>query len=506
MNIVRIIFGIMMLLLCTTQAYAVSYEEMNKQIAEFEESGQSRYAPKSMKKVIAYQGASMLAYEQQGSAFSKQARTTSQTEQLQHAIDATLKALDIAKSNAHTFTSKHRMLLELEKEAEVAFVYHHKPKKMPDMAVNEYYNHGKEQMDIAITATEQGKLNLADQAIKNSNSSYNKCIDAAMSGLIEQTQRAMSQASSLGAERFAPRLWAKTEAEFTLLEEYHDDIQRPAGKRHGVKRPQSIGLAYELAVFTQQMAIQVKEWRHDNGGHEKLALDARQLRLDIAGALQLPLDYNKVGIDIEAEKLVKEVKALKDSLVQAEKMKQQMRAKLEEEYELKLAKQRSEDQQMFTTKIANIKSAFNTKLEQETFETKRHKKVHALFKDSEADIVANLDGSLMIRARKINFEANSSKIGGQYFEFLGRIKEALNIYPERKVVIEGHTDSTGDEQVNRKLSLKRAEAIQEFLIAAGVDPNRLKALGYGEVKPIASNMYKKGRAMNRRIDIIIKAE
>ena len=63
----------------------------------------------------------------------------------------------------------------------------------------------------------------------------------------------------------------------------------------------------------------------------------------------------------------------------------------------------------------------------------------------------------------------------------------------------------GEVKANQKLSLKRAEAVRDFLIAAGTDAGRLKALGYGEVRPIASNEFKKGRAMNRRIDVAIAA-
>jgi len=183
----------------------------------------------------------------------------------------------------------------------------------------------------------------------------------------------------------------------------------------------------------------------------------------------------------------------------------QLRSTHEQQLLAQLQQQRIEDQQAFQSKVATIKDAFNTKLEQETFDTKRLKKVSALFEAQEADIISNLDGSLIIRAKKIQFPPNSNKVASEYFEFLGRIKEVLNMYPNRMVKIEGHTDSIGDEKVNRTLSLQRAESVLEFLIAAGIDAGRLRAQGFGEVKPIASNTYKKGRAMNRRIDIIIGA-
>ncbi|MCF6208313.1 MAG: OmpA family protein [Ghiorsea sp.] len=144
-------------------------------------------------------------------------------------------------------------------------------------------------------------------------------------------------------------------------------------------------------------------------------------------------------------------------------------------------------------------------MEQETFESKRQNKLRKQFQKDEVDIITNIYWSLVIRAKKVQFEPNSSKVDGKYFDVLARIKDALMLYPNRKISIEGHTDSSGDAKTNRKLSLQRAEAVRKFLTAAGMSASRIRALGFGEAKPIASNMYKKGRAMNRRIDIVIGA-
>ncbi len=120
------------------------------------------------------------------------------------------------------------------------------------------------------------------------------------------------------------------------------------------------------------------------------------------------------------------------------------------------------------------------------------------------EILANLDGSLLIRLKALKFRSGRSKIESKYFNLLGQLRQAMDIYQERHLSIEGHTDNQGDVKANQRLSLKRAEAVRDFLISAGAEATRLKALGYGEVRPIASNEFKQGRAMNRRIDIVIK--
>ncbi|MDX8387851.1 MAG: OmpA family protein [Ghiorsea sp.] len=504
----RLSFVCLLLFFNISFASAMTLDQLNQEITSFEQSGLSKYAPASMKKVTQYQGASMLAQEQQNTSFSN-TENDQKSSALQSAIQQTLKVLKEAKNNAHVFTTTFEKLLKLGAEANKAFVYHHKPQNIAEPEVTKFFNDANLALEQTVTASEAGQLNLARQAEQEATDAFEKCIDASMAGLVEQTNRAISQASSVSAKRFAPHLWELTEAEFGLLERYYESLNNADANAETISRPEKIGLAYEMAVYTQQMAIQVKSWSRDYGSHEKHTLETRQNRIDLAKALGLNLDYEKVGIDIEAKTLVSKVQMLKQTLDNERKAHQTQTTKMAQGFDNKLAEklhaQRLRDQQAFQSKVSNIKSAFNSKLEQETFENKRQKQIYALFKKKEVDIIPNLDGSLMIRAKRVQFEPNSSKVDGKYFEFFARIKEALNIYPSRQVKIEGHTDSIGDEKANRRLSLKRAEAVQEFLIAAGIDEARLRSLGYGEVKPIASNMYAKGRTMNRRIDITIEA-
>lgn len=75
--------------------------------------------------------------------------------------------------------------------------------------------------------------------------------------------------------------------------------------------------------------------------------------------------------------------------------------------------------------------------------------------------------------------------------------------PEGKIIIEGHTDSTGSQQLNDRLSKERAESVKSFLVENGVDPGMLTTRGMGESQPIANNDSPEGRANNRRVEIII---
>ena len=84
------------------------------------------------------------------------------------------------------------------------------------------------------------------------------------------------------------------------------------------------------------------------------------------------------------------------------------------------------------------------------------------------------------------------------------LTEAVQILkknPNLKVEIDGHADSTGAPEYNMALSEKRAQAVKDFFVTRGVDPDRLTTKGFGITKPAASNDTREGRAKNRRVEL-----
>lgn len=86
---------------------------------------------------------------------------------------------------------------------------------------------------------------------------------------------------------------------------------------------------------------------------------------------------------------------------------------------------------------------------------------------------------------------------------LEEVVDLLQTEPDKKIRVEGHTDSLGDAETNLKLSEQRAQAVREALISLGVAAERISAMGMGEDFPIASNEDEAGRAQNRRVDVIL---
>lgn len=85
-----------------------------------------------------------------------------------------------------------------------------------------------------------------------------------------------------------------------------------------------------------------------------------------------------------------------------------------------------------------------------------------------------------------------------------RLAQFMQQYPEKRLVIEGHTDSIGSAAFNLRLSEDRANAVRNVLLSEGVAGNRIETIGYGMSKPVAANNTAEGRQQNRRVEVIIR--
>ena len=112
-------------------------------------------------------------------------------------------------------------------------------------------------------------------------------------------------------------------------------------------------------------------------------------------------------------------------------------------------------------------------------------------------LLVNFDNAIL-------FDVGKSDLYPGSYDRLRRLAETLNNYPKSSIGVKGHTDSTGSESYNQRLSEERAERVSRFLESEGVTPDRLRATGFGESMPVASNESASGRAQNRRVEIEIR--
>lgn len=103
-------------------------------------------------------------------------------------------------------------------------------------------------------------------------------------------------------------------------------------------------------------------------------------------------------------------------------------------------------------------------------------------------------------AKKVQFVSGSATLTKAAKTELDKGATILSEHPDIKISIEGHTDNTGKEAANQKLSEKRAEAVKAYFVKKGISADRLVTVGYGQSNPIADNKTVKGRAENRRVE------
>ncbi len=103
------------------------------------------------------------------------------------------------------------------------------------------------------------------------------------------------------------------------------------------------------------------------------------------------------------------------------------------------------------------------------------------------------------------FESGNAALTAASVTTLNDLNRVLKKYPKNNIIVAGYTDSTGSDSINNPLSVQRAKAVYDYLIANGLKTLSISYVGYGSANPVASNKTAAGRAMNRRVELTITA-
>lgn len=102
------------------------------------------------------------------------------------------------------------------------------------------------------------------------------------------------------------------------------------------------------------------------------------------------------------------------------------------------------------------------------------------------------------------FDFDKTAIKPDAAKILDRLVAFLKENPDKRVGLEGHTDSVGTDQYNQALSERRAASVKDYVVKKGIDGSRVSAQGFGKAKPIADNNTEQGRANNRRVEVKVR--
>ena len=358
------------------------------------------------------------------------------------------------------------------------------PEFAPDL-----YGLAKKSFEEAALRIEAGDLNGAREKAKIAENNFNQAELKAIKGsILGEARRLVEEAKTKAkADKFAPVTLKNSEVLLASTEQLLN-TERYAAEDATSKAEQA---AYQ-ARHAIYLSSKFQSLKTDYPTFEKLALDEENL----ISRIGKEVDYSP-EFDQGPEKPVESIILAIDNLKQEKK---ELLSELQQKDEK--IKGLEEKLDALEEKVAQKEAGYK-ELELKSMEEQDFLNLEKLFTSDEASVIKEGE-NIIIRLYGINFPSGKSTILPESFGLLSKVQKAIRDFPDRKITIEGHTDSMGDDTYNMQLSLDRAKAVTAYLIAnMGIGEDRITAAGYGESRPIASNDTKEGRQQNRRIDVVL---
>jgi outer membrane protein OmpA-like peptidoglycan-associated protein len=337
------------------------------------------------------------------------------------------------------------------------------------------FNDAEEDLRDVTSLIEQGKTDRAKAERSEIINSYRKIELAALKGnIVDIARDAIKNARNNDVDDVAPKTMRQANEDYQLalstLDANRNDTQK--AETHAKR-----------SLWHTQRATQIADimtnFRESDFSEEDKVLWYQQQISRIAAPINSDVAFN-----LSNKEMVKGLTGQVQTLVQAGA--REMQTAKEKEAALVAAKEQSAQQQRRQQVIAG-----------------KFQQVQSMFSQNEAEVYRQID-NVLIRAHGFSFPSGTSEIKSDNFILLNKIIEAINQFPESQIIISGHTDNRGSDELNTNLSNDRAEKVAKFLVEVGrIEPTRLSSKGYGKARPVANNDTVEGRAANRRVEVLI---
>ena len=364
---------------------------------------------------------------------------------------------------------------------------------------NAIWSKAERSFDEAIRNNERGNSDRSKALNEETTILYEMAELVAIKNLyLNSTRTLIANAEELKASRYAPITLEKAK---NLLRKAEDLLDQ---NRYETEVPLDIvkQANYE-AKRTIYLATLTKDIRDKEMTVERLILNWEKTLIQIASAADIApvmvdgyseLEQQLTTYILNLQHLNNELIQDKQVLIQDQKDNLIQLADMEEEI-------RALDRRLGGATAE--KEALIQRLEAQARIKEQFEKVEKMFNSKEVRVFRE-NNNVILRLITLTFESGKSKLLAESFDLLAKVEKAIDVYPESELIIEGHTDSLGDDDFNQKLSQDRAESVLKYMVNAMRIPSyRLIATGYGETNPIANNETESGRSKNRRIDIVI---
>jgi OmpA-OmpF porin, OOP family len=397
-----------------------------------------------------------------------------------------------ALANANTFAAIVRKELASPLQAREDAIAAGAPKFAPDA-----WQKAAARFNDATTRVERDDLKNAQKRGAESEVLLRDAELIAIKGTILNEARALiAKADEAKVEKFAPRT---LQAAKRYLAESEQEINR---NRYDMTVPKNLAeqARYEARhalYFAELIQSTLEKENDDQFGMEELFLSWEEPLKRIASELEVPPRFDegylrpmqdlleRVQKQAQANRrLTEEVRDRDDQIAALNKEMQRLEQRLGGVSDERVALQRRVDaQERLRTNVASIETSFAPS--------------EARVNRQGDDVVISLLG--------IAFPSGRSTIDNSSAPLMAKVKQALALFPDAPIVVEGHTDANGSDSANLILSQDRADAVKQYIVTNfGRNPERISSIGYGEARPVSTNESADGRARNRRIDLVIR--
>jgi outer membrane protein OmpA-like peptidoglycan-associated protein len=364
--------------------------------------------------------------------------------------------------------------------------------RAPDLS-RDIWTEAQKEFGAAIRYVERGDLKNAKRKDIEATSLYRDAeLVAIKAEYLSETRRLLADAERARVDRYAPLTLGKAqrllaEAERELNENRYDtDLPRSLAQQANYEAKHALYLS-EVVRKVRDRDISVEELILQWEGPLQRIADAANI------VPQMSDGHAQVEQDLVT--FVENIRAENQELQQESEANALRLADMAEEI-------RTLDERLGGATAE--RTALVQRLEAQARVEEQFETIEQMFTREEARIFRQGE-NVILRLVGLNFDSGSSEIKQESFDLLAKVERAIDVFPRSELIIEGHTDSYGGDEMNQNLSQSRAESVQQYMINAMRIPSyRLIATGFGETNPIANNETASGRAQNRRIDIVIK--
>lgn len=321
-------------------------------------------------------------------------------------------------------------------------------------------------------------------------------LEAIQASILGESRKLLEAAQAADGPKLSPVSYSAAQKALQRAEEFV--------REHRYEKSEAEQMADSTAYLLQHV-LYVSQWiaslKKSPENYEKLILQIENYIREISNILYLKPRFDQDFI-LAVEGIKAAIRSLQDD-------RQRLQTQLADrdhrigELEAEIEKLRSEKGKY----VAELEIKRQEVDKQKLFEEKIER-VSALFTPEEGAVLrSSSTGSdqIIIRLPGLRFASGSFDIRPENFSLLTKVLQAIREFPDWHIDVQGHTDSQGDEAHNLELSLKRAQAVKEYILQnLNIPESRITAEGFGEGQPIALNDNAQGRAKNRRIEIVLK--